>query len=183
MKTTGFDDSIFPNRLVHDYLTNAGDRDAVGDYSGAETIFAYDVAASMGLTRFTAEIAWVGKSDVLYYGPVEGTPPAAPGLVNGVRFRIVRANGEISALDAGWPIKTNIDLVEVGTETGALQGDPETTKNDQGVLTMALYLDKLARKMELHLGDRVEAVLNDDFTSLLQHRFAVAGYLHHLPET
>jgi hypothetical protein len=164
--------------LISRHLDTVGDgtgvKEAIGDYSATPTVFRIEntnPVLDMVLNSFQLYLQSDGKFLPNKYGGV-------PGLINGIRFVVMRDGDIITDLTNGEPLVHTCCLARlfsrvefsVGAEaTGGGPGKPDW---------VAATWDFGRHGVPLVLGheDSLEAHLNDDFSGLDVHRFTVFGY-------
>lgn len=158
--------------MLHQMLDDTGDGtgtfSANGDYSTTQKIFYIEAPAQTHyyISLFTVHLTDSGGLDAGKYG--NGIV-----LTNGIKFRVTDTSGTNILIDllarytivdnAGWNhICNTVTLSEFGTGDNSLSGKWDILQD------MGFYL-------HLDPGQRLEVVLNDDYSGLNDHHFVAQG--------
>jgi len=157
--------------IISQYLdtlgTGLGTTNATGNYSSSAEIFYFE--ASRGETAIERMIVSIEDGQNMraeHYGTLGGA------LTNGVIVRHVRANGDVLIdFTGGVPVTQN-------GLWGSLCYDVDVKAWGAGneLLLVRWTFAKSGIPVKLLVGDRLEVVLNDNFTGLVTHRFLVQGF-------
>jgi len=147
-----------------------GTKNAIGDYSVAATSFFIQPAAGeiFRLQRMIVNVHDSQKLKAEEYGNLTALP-------RGIIVRISDSSGVIQELTDGIPIKTN-------GEWGALCFDAELYSAAAGngdYLRVRWTFANAGYPIRLdgNNGEKLEVVLNDDFTGIVHQYFHVQGYI------
>ena len=160
-------------RLISRYLdTNGngtGTTNANGDYSTVSDIFYIQPAAGevFRISRMIVTVEDTAGMAAADYGNITGN------LTNGITVREQNDSGTITDLTGGIPVKSNAQWARLCYDANVL-----TWGNGNEFLTVRWTFARTGQEMRLD-GDeneRLEVVLNDDFTGLVTHYFLVQGY-------
>lgn len=142
-----------------------GTRNILGNYSvtPAEFYIQCPVGSRIFITHLHAVVAASGALNMADYGAVAG------GLVNGiaVTYSIGGVTGDFLK---GYRIKTNIDFLALG--------DISITNfagTAQAIKCEGDFPGQYTDSIQLDAGDWLKVTANDNFTSLVDHAFAVWG--------
>ncbi len=151
-----------------------GTKVATGDYSSSAQIFYIAPPANQTYRLITMTVFIC--DDGAYQGAKYG---AANALTNGIVSRVRNSGGDVLAnLTDGLPVKSN-------SEWSALYGNVQRfnwSQEENGggdALAIRFNFRECGIPIELsgNNGEKLEMVLNDDFSALDDHRFYVVGYL------
>lgn len=164
-------DYVVRGPFVH-YLDTNGDgtgvRNAIGDYSAAPTIFFYQppVGTTVEFDKLIIHLSDKGTFPIDGYGGL-----AAP-LLNGVVIRFKRLGQVILELTDGEPIKTNGNMARINTDYRI-----HAYAVTYNASTVSFNNTSFGGELQMHgdLQDRLEVVLNDNFTGLDDHHFIAYG--------
>ncbi len=140
-----------------------------GDYSSAEEIFYIQPSAgeAFRVARIIIYIEDTGSFDSGSYGN-------GLALANGIQVRVQNDGGTIADMTAGLPVKTN-------TQWGRMCYDIKTSNFGSGNEAMGVRWTFTAGGQFVRLdgdnNERLEVVVNDDFSSLVDHSFLVQGFI------
>jgi hypothetical protein len=154
------------------FLDSNGDESGIkewtGDYSSVSDIAYIQPSAGevIWLTRMIVFVKDTGTLDPDSYGN-------ASALTNGLVVRLQDDSGTIATLSGGFTIKTN-------AEWGALCYDVTNHAWGTGDETLLVRWTFAKSGVEIRLdgdsNERLEILLNDDFSGLNAHRFCVQGH-------
>lgn len=163
--------NVHQNLTFHRYLDTNGDgtgtKNAIGDYSSAEEIFY--LQPPTGIVYRVARIL-VGIEDAALDWDFYGGMTA---LTNGVVLRISDDSGVITDLTDGVPVKKNANWGE-NCFDAELKEAPGAG-NDFFQARWSYWKSGQVLRLEGTANERIEAVLNDSFTGLVNHTFKVEG--------
>lgn len=171
-----------PGFSLYRYLDTAcdgtGERNAIGDYSEAPQIFCISPPANTtySLARVIIRIESLGPLDAGRYGSIV--------LQNGVTLRVTELDATGSRetvidFTDGSPILYNAHWGNVAYDVGVQSFGPSGVGSDSVVIRFSFF--KSGRNVYLRPGQRLEFVLNDDFSSLLGHYVHAQGYIISAP--
>lgn len=149
-----------------------GTKNAIGDYSSVSDIFYLQPSATqfMSVARIIIGIRDNGVWSAATYGAIAG------GLTNGIVMRKATDTGTSFTLtDTDIPIKNN-------AQWGYYCYDSTVNSVGSGdtFLLVRWTFERYGASLGLRgeLGDRLEIVLNDNFTTLVEHYFIAEGIQH-----
>lgn len=161
--------------LIFQHLTPNGDGtggfNANGDYSSTEEIF-YIQPPSDKVYCIQRMIGMIEDSNNMraeYYGDM------GVALTNGITVRVSNNNGVILDMTNGHPIKRN-------AEWGQFCYDVDLKSWGTGNEFILIKWDLSLPEQSLFLtganGDKLELILNDDFSGLVSHHFVIEGHVY-----
>lgn len=143
-----------------------GDTSAIGDYSLAEEIFYHQPAVNevFRVTRIVIEVGDDGNFDSGSYGN-------SVTLTNGIVMR--RINNGVTRILTKIPITINPHWPRY-----CFDENPSTYGTGANYMTYRWTYEKSGNPIRLvgATNDRLEIVLNDDFTGLVDQTFCIQGY-------
>jgi len=147
------------------WLLNASDREANVDGSSTPVEFSYEVpdGSRFDATRIIVTIQDAGTFDAELYG--NGAV-----LTTGVDVEVQRANGQVSDLLDGFPIKSNADWQALCYDFAY---NDIGTGDNVGVIRWTF--EKAGDDLVLNQGDKFVVTINDNLTVLTGHRFMLQG--------
>tara|TARA_Y100000310_G_scaffold343923_1_gene453954 strand:- start:1501 stop:2037 length:537 start_codon:yes stop_codon:yes gene_type:complete len=156
-----------PDAVVSEFFSNGSTSQMIGDYSVTPNTFEYQPAAGSKVLvhRIIVSIADTGGLDAGRYGNNIT-------ITNGIVFRIENDSGTMADLTAGGTIKTNADWAAYCHDLAYIDFG-----SGANYLSARWSFDKFGPPVLLD-GDnneRLEIVLNDDFSGLTSHRVLVQG--------
>lgn len=161
------------NVIFSRYLDTNGDgtgtKNANGNYSGGATSFYIQPPAST-IYRISRLLVFV--QDTNGFTPVEyGNTGSA--LSNGITVRVHNGTSTVADLTDGVPVQHNGDWARLCYDAQVLSWG--TTDE---MLSARLTFTKAGQFLRLDGDDteKLEVILNDDFTGLTEHYFLVQGY-------
>ena len=154
---------------VNLFLTAAGNGTGTNNLNGSyatPTDFYYQVTTgSFYVYSLLIVIADATSFNLLDYGAI------ASGLTNGVKFFLTPSGQSEIQILAGVTIKTNADILTVIHDV-VLTSFAGTS---QAIAAESDLKKVFGIPLFLNTGDRITVRLNDDFTGLIKHTFALGG--------
>ena len=162
-------------KLISQFLDLDGDGtgtiNATGDFSGGADIF-YIQPPAGDIYRISDLILSIEDgNDTMrwnYYGGIGSE------LTNGIRVRIQDTGGTIVDLDGGEAIKSNADW---GSHCGEINLRVEAIGNDFLNARWSFGESGQHIRLDGDNSERLEVVVNDDFSDLVSQYFKVNGYI------
>lgn len=155
------------------YLDTSGDgtgtKSAIGNYSGGQEIFYIQPPAGTiyRLARMLVFVEDSGSFDSGSYG--NGIV-----LTNGIEVRVQDGSGTISDMTNGIPVKTNPHWKRLCYD--AVRSNYGTGNESLGVRWTFTKAGQFIR-LDGDSNERLEVLLEDDFSGLVAHNFLVQGYI------
>ncbi len=156
--------SEFPEYIITGALSDGSNIDAVLDYSATPATFEWHPDPDRDLAWITALIIWI-EGD----GPVRlDTYGTLSELTNGLTLSIEGPSGTIWQSGV---YKRNGDW-NIAAQEMQVQSALGVHKGVKFVLTMENFS---THPMPVEIGNWVQVLVNDDFSTLFQHRFYIRG--------
>jgi len=146
--------------------TGISTKNAVGNYATATPFF---ITPGEGLKKFIIHRMLVHIQDDANFNA--GGYGGRAVLTNGVTVRVIRRDGTIENLTDGVPVKTNSDWARLCYDVTY----DEFPAGDNYVHVRWTF-SKSGNPIVLGVRDRLEVVLNDNFSAMVGHYFMVQGY-------
>lgn len=159
-----------PQKLpISTHLKNGAELNAIGNYA-TPTIFKLQPAAGeiYRVTALIVHISDVGTFDSGGYG-ADATP-----LTNGIEARVQNDSTTLATLTNGEPIKSQLDWQHWASSLEYFDFGLGA-KGLSAIIRLADYGQDI--RLVGDNNERLEVVLNDDFTFLTGHHFTVKGYI------
>ncbi len=174
MHKFGLELDVFPDVSIYRYLDDVGDgsgvKQATGDYSVTPKIFL--------LAPPPEDIVEVERMIIFIRAPgpifADAYGPGIDALTNGIK--VFRRSGVVDDIELtdGIPIKTN-----AGWRRDMYDGDPSDFGPGDDYMVSRWTFGRVGAPIILHgvRGDTLEVLLNDDFSTLVEHTFKANGIL------
>ena len=151
------------------YLDTVGDgsgtTNAIGDYSGATTVFKTVCSSGSGMTVQSLLIHISGNSNFTLTGYGNGVA-----LTNGVTLQ-ANIGGVSYVFNSAFPIKSNDDWAHISPSINHL-----TFVGSGDSLVIPFLVADFGIPLVLGLGDSLQVNLHDSFTGLVSQHFIAKGY-------
>ena len=163
---TGYDENAI-YRYLDTNGNGTGTKSATGDYSGAEEEFYIQPPNDevYVINRMLAYVRDDGTWSSEKYGAI------ANGLTTGILVQVKDDSGVLVDLTDGVEIQTNAGWGQV-----CYDAEVKTVGQGDSFLLVRWTFGKAGKPVTLLEGERLAVVLNDNFSTLVDHTFQVQGY-------
>lgn len=161
----------------------SGNTNATGDYSASATTFCFSSESGRD-AKLDRLVVYVEDQGAIYgqgYGAV-----SASALTNGITVKLLTSTGGTSLdFTGGIPIKDNMAWARLGDgqsgANAALTGGSVAVYGGASATERAAYVVNIPLEiggvpLRVRSGWKLAITLNDDFSALIAHRFAVSGF-------